>query len=164
MIGWFTKKQVYKISSSFLFNIDSTTLLCTKGVKWFFLFKSLFFPFTCTLSFFQNISSQGSLSYTYIPSCTYICMYISQVSCLRVLGIVLYQLSMTINEAPTWADQWGAGGIGAIGEYQKESIKENDENKTVFSRVAKERAKKLIKWIKNICQNKNKNKSKEYEN
>ncbi|MFS7905111.1 hypothetical protein Hanom_Chr01g00043891 [Helianthus anomalus] len=71
---------------------------------------------------------------------------------------------MAINEAPTWADQWGAGGIGAIGEYQKESIKENDGNKTVFSRVAKERAKKLIKWIKNICQNKNKNKSKEYEN
>lgn len=74
------------------------------------------------------------------------------------------------SEAPSWADQWGAGGIGAIEDEKVDVKKENDGNKkgsTAFGRansVAKEGAKKLkngtsngIKWIKSKCQKKNLN-------
>ncbi|KVH96753.1 hypothetical protein Ccrd_001156 [Cynara cardunculus var. scolymus] len=76
------------------------------------------------------------------------------------------------SEAPSWADQWGAGGIGAIEEEKVDPNKETNNNKnnkgsTAFGRansVAKEGAKKLkngtsngIKWIKNKCQKKNSN-------
>ncbi|KAL8268059.1 hypothetical protein R6Q59_001857 [Mikania micrantha] len=74
------------------------------------------------------------------------------------------------SEAPSWADQWGAGGIGAIEEEKMDPKKENDEKKkgsTAFGKansVAKEGAKKLknstsngIKWIKNKVQKKSAN-------
>ncbi|KAK1424339.1 hypothetical protein QVD17_19666 [Tagetes erecta] len=74
------------------------------------------------------------------------------------------------SEAPSWADQWGAGGIGAIEDEKMDEKKENNDIKkgsTGFGRVnsvAKEGAKKLknttssgIKWIKNKCQKKNRN-------
>lgn len=74
------------------------------------------------------------------------------------------------SEAPSWADQWGAGGIGAIEEEKVDVNKQNDSKKkgsSAFGRansVAKEGAKKLkngtsngIKWIKNKCQKKNTN-------
>ncbi|GJV55168.1 hypothetical protein Tco_1456173 [Tanacetum coccineum] len=75
------------------------------------------------------------------------------------------------SEAPSWADQWGAGGIGAIEDEKVDVKKENDGNNkkgsTAFGRansVAKEGAKKLkngtsngIKWIKSKCQKKNSN-------
>ncbi|MFS8025696.1 hypothetical protein Hanom_Chr16g01478231 [Helianthus anomalus] len=74
------------------------------------------------------------------------------------------------SEAPSWADQWGSGGIGAI-EDEKVDVKKEDDGKkkgsTAFgkaSSVAKEGAKKLknstssgIKWIKNKCQKKSSN-------
>ncbi|KAK9051811.1 hypothetical protein SSX86_028439 [Deinandra increscens subsp. villosa] len=74
------------------------------------------------------------------------------------------------SEAPSWADQWGTGGIGAIEEEKVEEKKENDGKKkgsTALGRansVAKEGAKKLknstssgFKWIKNKCQKKSSN-------
>ncbi|KAI3718705.1 hypothetical protein L6452_19587 [Arctium lappa] len=78
---------------------------------------------------------------------------------------------MASHEAPSWADQWGAGGIGAIEEEKVDTNKETNTNKikgsTALGRansVAKEGAKKLkngtsngIKWIKNKCQKKNSN-------
>ncbi|KAL4585423.1 hypothetical protein LXL04_010043 [Taraxacum kok-saghyz] len=78
------------------------------------------------------------------------------------------------SDAPSWADQWGAGGIGAIEEENVDTKKDTDSNKkgsTAFGKansVAKEGAKKLkcgttngIKWIKNKCQKKNSSNSKE---
>ncbi|KVI01091.1 hypothetical protein Ccrd_020641 [Cynara cardunculus var. scolymus] len=59
---------------------------------------------------------------------------------------------MASEKAPSWADQWGAGGIGAIGDYdnQTELIKEKNGNKpTTFSEATIERAKKLINFVGN---------------
>lgn len=74
------------------------------------------------------------------------------------------------SEGPSWADQWGAGGIGAIEEEKVDVKSENDKNKKgskAFDKansVAKEGAKKIkngtsngIKWIKNKCQKKTSN-------
>lgn len=70
-------------------------------------------------------------------------------------------------DAPSWADQWGAGGIGAIEEEKAENKKDidNKKNSAALSKansIAKEGAKKLkkgtstgIKWIKSKCQKKN---------
>ncbi|MFS8023432.1 hypothetical protein Hanom_Chr16g01451391 [Helianthus anomalus] len=63
-------------------------------------------------------------------------------------------------EAPSWADQWGAGGIGAI-EEEKVEVKKEDDNKkkgsTPFAKKLKNGTSNGIKWLKNKCQKKNSN-------
>ncbi|XVF87742.1 hypothetical protein PTKIN_Ptkin18bG0145000 [Pterospermum kingtungense] len=71
-------------------------------------------------------------------------------------------------EAPSWADQWGAGGIGAMEDEDVTAKKENDKKKSKgkggFNKAktaAMKGAKKLklgvskgIAWVKNKCQKK----------
>ncbi|KAK4360415.1 hypothetical protein RND71_019367 [Anisodus tanguticus] len=72
-------------------------------------------------------------------------------------------------EAPSWADQWGTGGFGAMDEEEShKSNKEiNDSNKKAAGlgkakAVAMAGAQKVknstsmgIKWVKSKCQKKN---------
>nr|GMD83044.1 Ankyrin repeat family protein, putative isoform 1 [Ipomoea batatas] len=72
-------------------------------------------------------------------------------------------------EAPSWADQWGAGGIGAMGEEDNTKAKEEGKKKEgsqgglgKAKAVAMAGAQKVkngtsmgIKWVKNKCQKKN---------
>ncbi|KAI5656775.1 hypothetical protein M9H77_25568 [Catharanthus roseus] len=71
-------------------------------------------------------------------------------------------------EAPSWADQWGTGGIGALDEdHSVNSTKDNANNKKGNSGFSKAKAmatagaQKLknststsFKWVKNKCQKK----------
>lgn len=60
-------------------------------------------------------------------------------------------------EAPSWADQWGAGGIGALEEddttAQKESNNKKANAKGGLSKV-KATFSSGIKWVKHRCQKK----------
>ncbi|OIT00107.1 hypothetical protein A4A49_32023 [Nicotiana attenuata] len=74
-------------------------------------------------------------------------------------------------EAPSWADQWGSGGFGAMDEEEShKSNKENDSNKKGSSSAGLGKAKAVavagaqkvkngtsmgIKWVKSKCQKKN---------
>ncbi|KAF8030128.1 hypothetical protein BT93_E2532 [Corymbia citriodora subsp. variegata] len=72
------------------------------------------------------------------------------------------------SEAPSWADQWGAGGFGAIDDdgakKDEGSNQKKAESKTAFTKAkaaAAAGAQKIksgtsggIKWIKNQCQKK----------
>ncbi|KAK9936024.1 hypothetical protein M0R45_012889 [Rubus argutus] len=73
-------------------------------------------------------------------------------------------------EAPGWADQWGAGGIGALEDEdnKNKSLEDNNKKKTetksglnkakVAAMAGAEKIKSGttngIKWIKNQCQKK----------
>ncbi|KAL5773302.1 hypothetical protein ACOSQ2_013226 [Xanthoceras sorbifolium] len=76
-------------------------------------------------------------------------------------------------EAPSWADQWGAGGIGALEEEEdnktkKESTKKAADGKGGFNKAKvaamvgahkiKSGASNGIKWVKHQCQKKNSSK------
>lgn len=75
-------------------------------------------------------------------------------------------LGLMGTEAPSWADQWGTGGFGAMDE-EEISKKENDSNKKSSGlgkakAVALASAKKMkngtcvaIKWLKSKCHKKN---------
>ncbi|KAF5728583.1 hypothetical protein HS088_TW21G00731 [Tripterygium wilfordii] len=71
-------------------------------------------------------------------------------------------------EAPSWADQWGAGGIGAM-EDDNTTTKQDGHSKKTDSKkgfgkakaAASVGAQKIIcgassvfKWVKNLCQKK----------
>ncbi|KAK6796480.1 hypothetical protein RDI58_004181 [Solanum bulbocastanum] len=74
-------------------------------------------------------------------------------------------------EAPSWADQWGTGGFGAMDEEEShKSKKENDSNKKNSSSAGLGKAKAValagaqkmkngtsigIKWVRSKCQKKN---------
>ncbi|KAL3740736.1 hypothetical protein ACJRO7_021933 [Eucalyptus globulus] len=72
------------------------------------------------------------------------------------------------SEAPSWADQWGAGGFGAIvddgankdeGSNQKKAESKGAFNKAKVAATAgaqkiKNGTSNGIKWIKNQCQKK----------
>ncbi|EXB55127.1 hypothetical protein L484_018053 [Morus notabilis] len=74
------------------------------------------------------------------------------------------------SEAPSWADQWGAGGIGALEEEDNtNSKKDTGANKKGDGKAGLTKAKAAalagaqkiksgtsngIKWIKNQCQKK----------
>ncbi|KAG5620643.1 hypothetical protein H5410_005861 [Solanum commersonii] len=71
-------------------------------------------------------------------------------------------------EAPSWADQWGTGGFGAMDEEEisHKNKKENDSNKKSSSSAGLGKAKAVaqkmkngtsigIKWVKSKCQKKN---------
>lgn len=78
-------------------------------------------------------------------------------------------------EAPGWADQWGAGGIGALeDEDNKNKSLEDNNNKKAETKSGLNKAKVAamagaekiksgttngIKWIKNQCQKKKSTKS-----
>lgn len=79
------------------------------------------------------------------------------------------QGSEMASEAPGWADQWGAGGIGALEDENKnKSVEDNNKNKgetksglnkaKVAAMAGAEKIKSGttngIKWIKNQCQKK----------
>jgi hypothetical protein len=73
-------------------------------------------------------------------------------------------------DAPSWADQWGAGGIGALEEEDKANAKKEDTgNKKTNAKAGFGKAKATamvgalkiksgasagIKWVKNQCQKK----------
>ncbi|KAF3953689.1 hypothetical protein ACB098_05G173200 [Castanea mollissima] len=79
-------------------------------------------------------------------------------------------------EAPSWADQWGAGGIGAMGEEENSNTqKESGNNKKGNAKGGLDKAKATamvgaqkiksgasagIKWVKNQCQKKSTSSSK----
>ncbi|KAK9714985.1 hypothetical protein RND81_06G135600 [Saponaria officinalis] len=65
------------------------------------------------------------------------------------------------SDAPTWADQWGEGGIGVIDEVAKEESSDNSKKKSPVLGKAKAAAivgalkvksgtSMGIKWVKNI--------------
>lgn len=71
------------------------------------------------------------------------------------------------SEAPSWADQWGAGGIGAMEEEDNTKTKKDSNNKSNKKADGLSKAKAAavasalkikngtsngIKWIKNLCQ------------
>jgi len=59
------------------------------------------------------------------------------------------------SEAPSWADQWGAGGIGAMEADDTISQKETGKNKSSGSKGAfgkvKATASNCVKWLKSLC-------------
>ncbi|RYR76184.1 hypothetical protein Ahy_A01g000793 [Arachis hypogaea] len=62
------------------------------------------------------------------------------------------------SEAPSWADQWGAGGIGAMEDdattFQKDTGKNKKSgSKGGFGRV-KATASNCVKWMKSLCKRK----------
>ncbi|KAK7387754.1 hypothetical protein VNO78_22546 [Psophocarpus tetragonolobus] len=62
------------------------------------------------------------------------------------------------SEAPSWADQWGAGGIGAMEDDEGRSQKETAKNKKSGSKGAfgkvKASASNCVKWMKSLCKRK----------
>ncbi|KAK7292416.1 hypothetical protein RIF29_08195 [Crotalaria pallida] len=62
------------------------------------------------------------------------------------------------SEAPSWADQWGAGGIGALEDDDTRSQKDTTKNKNSGAKSGLSRAKatasNCVKWIKNLCKRK----------
>ncbi|XP_057417798.1 uncharacterized protein LOC130711998 [Lotus japonicus] len=68
-------------------------------------------------------------------------------------------------EAPSWADQWGAGGIGALEDDNSGSQKDigktkNSGAKNGFSK-AKATASNCVKWLKSLCTKKSTSKQME---
>lgn len=66
-------------------------------------------------------------------------------------------------EAPSWADQWGAGGFGAMVEEEDTKAKKENEKKADrkggFGKTVmkiKTGASNGFKWVKNQCQRKKK--------
>ncbi|KAI3466566.1 hypothetical protein Pfo_023229 [Paulownia fortunei] len=72
-------------------------------------------------------------------------------------------------EGPSWADQWGEGGIGAMEDDSSKSNKDSGGDKKVASSAGFGKAKAVavagaqkvkngtsmgIKWVKNKCQKK----------
>ncbi|GMI91468.1 hypothetical protein like AT1G11740 [Hibiscus trionum] len=69
------------------------------------------------------------------------------------------------SEAPSWADQWGTGGIGAMEEEDATAKKEKDTEKPKgkggFKTVAKKfklGVAKGLTWVKSKCQKKSSSK------
>lgn len=59
------------------------------------------------------------------------------------------------SEAPSWADQWGAGGIGAMEDDSTRSQKDTDKNNNSGTKSGFSRAKATcVKWIKSLCKRK----------
>ncbi|XVF40761.1 hypothetical protein PTKIN_Ptkin01aG0141100 [Pterospermum kingtungense] len=64
------------------------------------------------------------------------------------------------SEAPSWADQWGAGGIGAMEDEDPTTKKENDNKKPqgkggfMGAKKFKLGLYKGLTWVKNKCQKK----------
>lgn len=61
-------------------------------------------------------------------------------------------------EAPSWADQWGAGGIGAMEDEDTAAKKENDSKKSEGKGGFKKKFKLGLTWVKNKCQKKSSSK------
>ncbi|WJX91345.1 hypothetical protein P8452_73135 [Trifolium repens] len=64
----------------------------------------------------------------------------------------------TVTEAPSWADQWGAGGFGAMEDDSTRSQNDMSKNKNSgakggFSK-AKATASNCVKWLKSLCKRK----------
>lgn len=61
------------------------------------------------------------------------------------------------SEAPSWADQWGAGGFGAMEDdntkSQNDAKIKNSSGKGGLSKV-KETASNCVKWFKSLCKRK----------
>ncbi|KAF5195339.1 hypothetical protein FRX31_015072 [Thalictrum thalictroides] len=70
-------------------------------------------------------------------------------------------------EAPSWADQWGEGGIGVFKQENKTEVKKEDKNVSNTKKMDKAKAAAMvgaqkvkngtasgIKWIKTKCQKK----------
>ncbi|CAO2842531.1 unnamed protein product [Amaranthus hypochondriacus] len=55
------------------------------------------------------------------------------------------------SEAPSWADQWGEGGFGAMDEVKTVQNKDTNKKKTSFFGGFKAG----IKWVKQQCVKKN---------
>lgn len=73
------------------------------------------------------------------------------------------------SEAPSWADQWGAGGIGDREEADDTQTKKDDASKKKGTKgnavikgaeKVKNGASMGFKWIKSKCQKKTSNKNK----
>ncbi|XWS12845.1 hypothetical protein CRYUN_Cryun37aG0125400 [Craigia yunnanensis] len=76
------------------------------------------------------------------------------------------------SEAPSWADQWGAGGIGAMEDEDPTAKKENDNKKSkrkggfnktktaafMGAKKFKLGVSKGLTWFKNKCQRKSSSK------
>ncbi|CAL0330706.1 unnamed protein product [Lupinus luteus] len=62
------------------------------------------------------------------------------------------------SEAPSWAEQWGVGGIGAMEDDGTRSQKDNTKNKNSGAKIGltkvKATASNCLKWIKNLCKRK----------
>ncbi|TKY54006.1 hypothetical protein E2542_SST18412 [Spatholobus suberectus] len=62
------------------------------------------------------------------------------------------------SEAPSWADQWGAGGIGAMEDDDTKSQKDTGKKKNAGSKgglnKVKASASNCVKWIKSLCKRK----------
>ncbi|KAJ9169113.1 hypothetical protein P3X46_020577 [Hevea brasiliensis] len=73
------------------------------------------------------------------------------------------------SEPPSWADQWGAGGIGAMAEEDTTNKKDTSNNKKSDGKSGLNKAKAAamvgaqriktgastsFKWVKNKCQKK----------
>ncbi|OIW00067.1 hypothetical protein TanjilG_26404 [Lupinus angustifolius] len=58
------------------------------------------------------------------------------------------------SEAPSWAEQWGAGGIGSMEDNDNRSQKDITENKNSGSKSGLTKAKatvtNCVKWIKSL--------------
>ncbi|ESR62977.1 hypothetical protein WN944_012563 [Citrus x changshan-huyou] len=60
-------------------------------------------------------------------------------------------------EAPSWADQWGAGGIGAMENEDRTKVENESSNKKANAKgfnKAKVAFFSAIKWVKHRCQRK----------
>lgn len=67
------------------------------------------------------------------------------------------------SEAPSWADQWGAGGIGAMVEDDNSTAtkKESGNGKKTNAKSGFNKARTAaVKWVKNLFQKKNSSTSK----
>ncbi|KAL9277953.1 hypothetical protein ACSQ67_024782 [Phaseolus vulgaris] len=70
----------------------------------------------------------------------------------------LWHQGKMASEAPSWADQWGAGGIGAMEDDETRSQKETGKNKNSGSKggftKVKATASNCVKWFKGLCKRK----------
>lgn len=61
-------------------------------------------------------------------------------------------------EAPSWADQWGAGGFGAMEDENNNNRSQNDTSKKSKNPSAlckaKATASNCVKWLKSLCKRK----------
>ncbi|KAL2931440.1 putative exo-1 4-beta-xylosidase bxlB [Bienertia sinuspersici] len=73
---------------------------------------------------------------------------------LQVSFIKNSYLSMA-SEAPTWADQWGEGGFGAMEEVKPTEKKEKKKKKKAGFGGLRSGASMGIKWLKQLCVKKN---------
>ncbi|KAE9609548.1 hypothetical protein Lalb_Chr07g0177181 [Lupinus albus] len=59
------------------------------------------------------------------------------------------------SEAPSWAEQWGAGGIGAMEDNDTRSQKDITQKKNSSGLTkAKASVTNCVKWIKSLCKRK----------